>query len=69
MRDAKPSLAYRLAWLFPPVGLLVLAFVIEGPRIFDLSDPANVAGGLAMAAYFIAYAWTLARDAVRRSHL
>lgn len=69
MREAKPSLTYRLAWLFPPVGLIVFALVIEGHRVLDFSDPQNVVGGLAAAAYFLGYAWVLGRDALRRSRL
>jgi len=66
MRTARPSLAYRLAWLFPPVGLVLFAFVIEGPRLLDFDDPRNVWGGVAMFAYLVGYAVVLAKDAVRR---
>ncbi|GAA0642016.1 hypothetical protein GCM10009101_13080 [Brevundimonas lenta] len=66
MREPRPSLAYRLAWLFPPVGLLLFVWVIEGPRLFDLTDPRNMWGGVATVAYFVIYAGWLARDALRR---
>jgi hypothetical protein len=66
MRETRPSLAYRLSWLFPAVGLMVFAFVIEGPRLFDFNDPRNLWGGVAMFVYFVGYGVVLARDAVRR---
>lgn len=66
MRDTRPSLAYRLQWLFPPVGLVLFAFVIEGPKLFDFDNPRNLWGGVAMFAYFVGYAAILAKDAVRR---
>lgn len=66
MKEPKPSLAHRLAWLFPPVGILVFAFVIEGPKLLDFNDPRNMWGGIAMFVYFAGYAAILARDAIRR---
>lgn len=66
MREPRPSLAYRLAWLFAPVGLVLFALLHEGRRIFDFSDPWNVVGGLAAFFYFAAYAWRLTKDALNR---
>ena len=66
MREHRPSLAYRLSWLFPPVAIVTFAWVTQGSRIFDLSDPLYLLGGLANLAYFLTYAAVLARDALRR---
>lgn len=69
MREARPSLAHRLAWLFPPVGIGLFAFVIEGPRLFDFGDPRNLWGGVAMFIYFVGYAVNLAKDAIFRRRI
>jgi hypothetical protein len=69
MREAQPSLAHRLAWLFPPIGLAVFAFVVEGPRLFDFDDPRNLWGGVATFVYFVGYAANLAKDALFRKRI
>lgn len=69
MREPRPSLSHRLAWLFPPVGLLVLVLVLEGPKIFDFGNPENMWLGIAGGLYFLTYAAALTRDALKRRHL
>jgi hypothetical protein len=69
MKEPKPSLAHRLAWLFPPVGIFVFAFEMEGAKLFDFNEPRNMLGGLAMFAYLVGYAANLARDAISRRQM
>lgn len=66
MREARPSLAYRISWLFPPVGLVLFALILQGPRLFDFNEPSNFWGGVAICVYYFGYAAILAKDAVRR---
>lgn len=69
MSETRPSLAYRLAWLFPPVGLLIFALMFEGPKVLDIDDPAHVWAGLAGAIWLLSYAARLATDALKRRSL
>ena len=69
MREPRPSLAYRLAWMFPPISIGLFAIVVEGRRLFDLSDTDNLIGGLAGLVYFAIFAVQGVRDAIRRRTL
>jgi hypothetical protein len=66
MREGRPSLAYRLSSLFPPVGIVLFAFVVKGPSLFDFDDPVDLWGSVFVFAYLVGYALILAKDAVQR---
>ena len=69
MREPRPSLSQRLAWLFPAVGLLVFVFVVQGPNFFAFRDIESILVGIAVGAYLLSYAVAIARDALKRRHL
>jgi hypothetical protein len=70
MREPRPSLAYRVAWLFPAIGLLTFVLLLEGRQILEfLQNPLHAAAGMAAAAYFTIYAVGLARNAMKRRAL
>lgn len=69
MRETRPSLAHRLAWLIPPVGIVIFAFVAVGPTPFGIGDPLNAWGRVAWFVYFVGYAAKLAMDAIVRKRI
>ena len=55
--------------MFPPISIGLFAIVVEGRRLFDLSDTDNLIGGLAGLVYFAIFAVQGVRDAIRRRTL
>ncbi len=59
-------MAHRLSWLFPPVGIVLFAILVQGRGLFHDEFPFDLLAGLAVFLYLIAFGIKLAKDAVTR---
>lgn len=69
MRNPRPSLAHRAAWLFPPAAILLFVLVIRDWRAIDWRSPEAAMGALAVVIYYLALAWSMTRRALTRTSL
>jgi hypothetical protein len=68
MREAPLSLAYRLSWLAPAIGMVAFVLVV-GPQLLRLSDPHDVLSSVGKLSFLVAGAVSLAKDALERRSL